>query len=162
MSVTDNHKLIVIIRHARPDDWTIIQKLNREVVAHDTQSDPWLDQGWPDTQNAIHQYRQCSISPNYCCLIAYHAMKPVGYLAGTEKKFDYRNVRVAEICHIGVTGVYRQQKVGKQLVDHFRIWAKKQGMERLYVNAYWKNTGAHAFYRSIGLSEIDVSFEGKI
>ncbi len=162
MSLTDNHKPIIDIRQAKPEDWNIIQKLNKEVVSNDRQSDPWLDHSWPESQNAIEHYKMCTASSHYCCLIAYRGSIPIGYVAGTEKKFPYRAVRIAEISHIGVTKVYRSQKIGKMLVDHFRMWAKKQGMERVYVNAYWKNTGAHAFYRSIGLSEIDISFEGDI
>ncbi len=85
--------------------------------------------------------------------------KPVGYLAGTKKEFDYRNVKIAELSNMGVSPKYRSQGIGSLLVQEFKAWSRRNGFQTIYVNAYFHNLKAIDFYKRLGFSPIDLSLE---
>jgi GNAT superfamily N-acetyltransferase len=63
---------------------------------------------------------------------------------------------------MGVVPEYRSQGVGRELVTACITWAKTHGYQKIYVNAYWGNEQARAFYKRVGFSEIDVSLEMEV
>lgn len=152
----------VTIRKAAAEDWKAVQKLNHEVIEDNAQYENALVVGWSFSDDATEYFKKATSDPAYICFVAETGGIIVGYLAGTEKKFPYRNIRVAEIGDMGVSPDYRSRGIGEKLVTAYRKWAKEQGFDRLYVNAYYKNEKAIAFYKKCGLEPIDVSLEGAV
>ena len=152
----------VTIRKAKPEDWETVQRLNHEVIEDNAQYEDALVVGWSFSDEGTAYFKKVTSSPEYCGLIAEVDGKLVGYLAGTEKKFPYRNIRVAEIGDMGVSSKYWSNGIGEKLVMEYRKWAKEHGFDRLYVNAYCKNEKAIAFYKKCVLNPIDISLEGPV
>lgn len=149
-------------KKSTPDDWQIIQKLNHEVFKDNAKYDQYEDMKWPYSKHGIKYFKKVTSSNKYCCLIVYDNNKPIGYLAGVEKKFGYRTNKVAEIENMGITPSYRSKGIGTKLVSQFRNWCKQQKLTHIYVNSYYKNTKAVNFYKNQGLKPLDISLEGKV
>jgi GNAT superfamily N-acetyltransferase len=149
----------VMIRIAKPEDWEIIQKLNNEVFGANILYDRHLDEGWAMSDKGIKYFQKVLAAPDHCCIIAEVDHQPVGYLIGGPKEFDYRTVTMAEIHNTGVTPAHRSKGIGSKLISYFRQWCKDHGYQKMYVNAYFANDKAIAFYKKQGMSPIDISLE---
>lgn len=149
----------ITIRTAKPEDWKIIQKLNNEVFEDNKSYDPHLDERWAMSDTGINYFKKVLTSTDHCCIIAEINHQPVGYLTGGPKELDYRTVKMAEIHNTGVTPAYRSKGIGSMLVSYFRQWSKDHGYQTVYVNSYFKNEKAIAFYKKQGMSPIDISLE---
>lgn len=152
----------VSIRKAKPEDWQTVQKLNHEMIEDNAQYEDVLMVGWSFSDEGAAYFKKVTSSSEYYCVVAEADGKAVGYLAGGEKKIPYRSIRVAEIGDMGVSHGYRSKGIGEKLVGAYRKWAKEQGFDRLFVNAYYKNEKAIAFYKKCGLTPIDISLEGPV
>ncbi len=60
---------------------------------------------------------------------------------------------VCELQDVIVTEEYRREDVGRGLIAAAEEIARARGCSRLFLLAESWNLGAHAFYRSLGLSE---------
>lgn len=152
------------IRTAQPQDKPVIQELNNQVFEYDTAHDTFLKPDWPFSAEGEKYYTSLANGTYGTCFIAedQETHSAVGYVAVSEKKFGYRTGKVLEIENIGVRPEHRSKGIGRALIQHVREYAKANGYDRLYVAAYWKNEKARAFYKSCGLNEIAVEFEGEI
>lgn len=150
------------IRKAQPKDWKIIQKLNSEVFTHSAQFDKHLNLKWPSSKIGINYYKKITSDKDYCCLIAEIKGKPVAYLAGLQKNYDYRTNKVGEIDNMGTSPRFRSQGIGTQLVQEFKKWCKKQNLTHIYVCTYCHSKHAINFYKKQGLQPINISLEGEI
>jgi aminoglycoside 6'-N-acetyltransferase I len=62
---------------------------------------------------------------------------------------------VAFIEGIYVDLSYRQQGMGRSLIEHAQQWAKSQGCVEIAADALLENTDSHAFHASIGFREVE-------
>ncbi|MEA3354888.1 MAG: GNAT family N-acetyltransferase [Patescibacteria group bacterium] len=152
----------ITFKKALPKDWEIIQKLNHQIFQDNSQYDKYEDVNWPFSKNGINYFKKVTSNKNYYCLIIYDDDKPIGYLAGVEKKFGYRTNKTAEIENMGISPQYRSQGLGTKLINKFRQWCKQKNFTHIYVNSYYKNKKAINFYKNQGLKPIDISLEGKV
>ena len=61
---------------------------------------------------------------------------------------------VADLNRVVVDPRYRQQGVGRALLEAGLGWAAAQGAERMLLEVEWANEPALALYRSLGFTEI--------
>lgn len=149
----------IIIRKARPEDWQTIQKLNNDVFQNDKHNDSDMDSNWPYTEKGIQYYQDLANGTYGCCLIAEADNKSVGHIILSKKTLTYFKSMYVEVEYIGVSSEYRTKGIGKMLIDSAADWAKQQGANRLYLEAFWGNTEAVKFYKKNGFVEVGVQLE---
>jgi len=147
------------IRIAKPEDFTIIQKLCDELYKDNESFDQHLDTNWSFSKNGIDYFKKVLSAKDHCCLLAEIDGRPAGFLLGGPKKLDYRIVSMAEIQNIGVSRDYRSLGIGTSLISRFRQWSREHGYQQIYVAAYYLNTRAVVFYKRQGLTPLDLSLE---
>ncbi len=147
------------IRVAESEDWQSIQKLNSEVFQNDKDNDPDMDLDWPYTEQGIKYYQNLANGTYGHCLIAEVDSAPIGYVALSIKDFGYRKSKYVEVENIGVSPEYRSQGIGEKLMIASAEWAKSEGADRLYVEAFWGNSKAIKYYKNNGFVEIGVELE---
>lgn len=153
---------MIIIKKLVPIDVKILQDLNYEVFKDNYLYDDDLDMDWTYSSKGEEYYKNILQDPQAICLVAQQDGKPVGYIAGRKKDISYRKSNYCEIENMGVIKDYQRKGIGKMLVTEFIKIAKENGFQKLFVNSYSQNTRAIAFYKSLGLKEIDISLEKNI
>lgn len=63
---------------------------------------------------------------------------------------------------MGVIPGFRSQGIGSLFIEKLSEWARTKGFQKYYLNSYFKNTKAIAFYKKNGFSEIDVILDRAI
>jgi ribosomal protein S18 acetylase RimI-like enzyme len=152
----------MIIRIAEKDEVKILQNLNDEVFVDNHKYDLDLKIDWAQSEIGEKYFKDALNNPNAICLIAEEDNKPIGYLVAAPKDFGYRLSKYLEIENMGVSPNFRSKGIGFQLVDKCLEIAKDKGFQKVYVNAYFENTKAIAFYEKCGLKKIDISLEKDI
>ena len=79
--------------------------------------------------------------------------RPIGFLIASiiePKTGDARQIRQAYLQNIYVEENYREAGVGKELVDNFKDYCRKEGVKRLNVSVLAVNKNAAKFYDGIG------------
>ena len=150
---------MINIRQARADEVEKLQFLDDEVFIHDVKFDPDLDMTWAKNEKGKVFFTNALNDPNSYCLIAEDTDKAVGYLVASSKEISYRKSKCAELQNMGVSPDYRSQGIGSMLIQKCLEWAKEQGYQKVYVNAYFGNIDAIKFYKKNGFSEIDLGLE---
>ena len=150
---------MISIRHSTEDEVSDLQHLNKEVFVDNATYDTDLDLTWAEGERGKKYFSELLHDIECVCFIAEDEGKKIGYLAAGPKLIDYRNSRYIEIQNMGVIPEYQSRGVGKQLMEACLQWAKSQGYQKAFVNAYIKNQRAIDFYKRAGFSEIDISLE---
>ena len=150
------------IRHPLPTEWNKIQLLNDEVFADNITYDPDLKRDWAISEVGKQYFQELVTDDEQVCFVAEDDNMLVGYIAAAPKELSYRKSKYLEIDNMGVNPEYRGKGVGTLLIEEVKKWAKENGYNKLFVNSYFKNTSAIAFYKKNGFEEIDVSLEMKI
>ncbi len=141
----------------------LLQDLNDEVFIDNHQYDSDLKMDWAQSDEGGKKYfTELLNNTNSICLIAKDNDKNVGYLAASPKEIPYRLSRYVEIENMGVIPKYRSRGIGQKLTSKCLEIAKEKGFQKVYVNAYFKNSGAINFYKKNGFTEIDLSLEKSI
>ncbi len=153
---------MISIRPAKKNEVTKLQSLNQEVFIDNHKYDPDLVMDWAISKTGKEYFTKLLHDPTSYCLVAEDNEKLVGYIAARKKDFGYRKSKYLEIENMGVNPTYRSQGIGSQLMQKCLEWAKKQGYQKVYVNAYFANNKAITFYKQNGFSEIDVSLEREL
>ena len=151
-----------MIKKAQPNDWKIIQKLNNEVFEHSKIFDKHLNLEWPFLKQGTEYYKIATSSDKYFSIIAEIDGKPVAYLVGKEKNYEYRNNKVGEIDNMGTSPKFRSKGIGSQLVNEFKKWCKSKGITYISACTYYESSRVIRFYKKQGLKPIDINLEGKI
>lgn len=152
----------MLIRIGRLDDVRTLQNLNDEVFVDNHKYDPDLKTDWAQSETGKKYFSDTLSNPDKICLIAEKDKKPIGYLVAAPKDFGYRLSKYIEIENMGVSPNSRSKGIGTQLVNKCLEIAKKRGYQKVYVNSYFENTKAIAFYEKCGLRKIDISLEKDI
>lgn len=149
----------ITIRKASIKDVESLQLLNKEIFEDNYKYDDDLILDWSLSEKGKKYFLEKLSRERAVCFIAEDKERPIGYAACNARDFGYRKKKYLEIENIGVSPAYRSKGVGRQLVDEVKKWAKTNGYDRLYVNAYIDNIKAVAFYKRNGFAEIDVSLQ---
>ncbi|MBT2560356.1 GNAT family N-acetyltransferase [Pedobacter sp. ISL-68] len=91
-------------------------------------------------------------SSTNCAFVAIIDDKVVGWIHG------FYTLRVesdpfVEIGGLIVDETYRNLKIGKQLIEHVNLWAKKHQLKKLRVRCNTKRIESHKFYEHIGFKQ---------
>ncbi|GAA4212377.1 GNAT family N-acetyltransferase [Pedobacter jeongneungensis] len=103
-------------------------------------------------EQTLLRIRQISNNNENCGYVALHNSKVVGWIHG------FYTLRIesdpfVEIGGLVVDAEYRNLKIGKQLIDRVKLWAKQQQVKKLKVRCNTKRTESHQFYERIGFTE---------
>lgn len=147
------------IREVGAEDWKLIQSLNNEVFIHDKDFDEDLDLKWPFSEVGVKYYQDLCDGNYGKCYIVEEDGKAVGYIALGLKDWGYRTGKHVELENMGVLPEYRSKGIGRLLVDKAKEWSRSVDATKLYVSAYWKNTGARKFYEREGFEPINQGLE---
>lgn len=150
---------MITIRLSAREDVLDLQNLNNEVFIDNAKYDSDLDLAWAKGEKGKASFMELLSDPRSLCLVAEDGKKKIGYLAAGPKEIDYRKRRYFEIHSMGVIPAYRSKGIGRLLLEKCFEWAKAEGYQSIFVNAYIKNDRAVDFYKDAGFSEIDISLE---
>jgi aminoglycoside 6'-N-acetyltransferase I len=112
---------------------------------------------WPDcTAEDLLEILQ---SPRQAAFLARsEAGVAIGFM-NLSLRYDYvpdaSQSPVAFIEGIYVDEAYRQQGIGRALIQYAEQWAKSQGCVELASDALIENTDSHAFHASTGFREVE-------
>lgn len=152
----------MLIRKAQKDEIGALQLLDDEIFQDSKQYDPDLILEWGISDEGKNYFVNLLGNSNVCCFVAEEKGKLIGYISAAPKDFSYRKSKYIEIQNMGVSPRYRSKGVGSLLMEECLKWARTQGFEKAYVNAYFHNRKGLKFYKSSGFKEIDISLERKI
>ncbi len=152
----------IAIRKAGKDEVKSLQNLNDEAFAENREYDPDLLLDWAQSDKGKSYFTKLLNNQENCCLVAEDKGKLVGYIAAAPKIIAHRRSKYIEIQNLGVIPSYRQQGVGRRLMDTCIKWAIDKGYQKAYLNSYFANVKAIDFYKRNGFSEIDISLEKNI
>ncbi len=150
------------LRTANKNDVEILQGLNNELFIDNQKYDDDMVMNWSTGEKGKNYFTRIINNKQAFCSIAEVKGRAVGYISCEKKEESSRKSRYFEIANMGVISEYRSKGVGTLLIKKAKEWAKKNGYQRLFVNSYFKNHKAIAFYKRNGFKEIDVSLEIKL
>lgn len=152
----------ISIRKAKHEDIKSLQKLNYEVFVDNYKYDDDLIIEWSLSEKGKAYFSKLLSNNHAVCFIAEVEGKAAGYIAAKGKDLNYKKSKYLETVNMGTIPAYRSKGIGTLLITKIKEWGKEQGYDRLYVNAYFKNTGAIKFYKRNGLQDTNISFEMEI
>lgn len=150
---------MIKIKPAQIDDLERIQKLNHKIMWQNEEFDQDIDINFDLSDEGRSFFQKAIEDKNGCFYIAYDKDKMIGYGNGVIRDYCYKTVKIFEIENMGVIPSYKRKGVGEKIFRFLTMWAKKKGCKKVYLNCYYKNKTALAFYRSLGLRTVDVSLE---
>lgn len=89
-------------------------------------------------------------------LVAYHEDKPIGMLGGLINNFVYGNAKMAVEVAWWVEPEFRKSGVGKELIEAFEFWAKKNGCK--FITMSFLEDKPSKFYEDIGYAFAEKSY----
>ncbi|MDP9849057.1 GNAT family N-acetyltransferase [Streptosporangium lutulentum] len=150
----------VVVRPATVADLNGIVACSSALFAEDAGThDLTLNLNWP-AEHGLTRFSKALSDPDRLMLVADDGGRIVGHLTGTLfGPTTMRPVVVATLGSIYVRPTYRGRKVGVNLVEEFRAWARHHGAQYAGVTAYAGNEAAVRFYERNGFSMRSVVLE---
>ncbi|MBO9674494.1 MAG: GNAT family N-acetyltransferase [Sphingobacteriaceae bacterium] len=87
-----------------------------------------------------------------CAFVAVADNKVVGWIHG----FYTLRIEADPFVEIGgliIDAQFRGRQIGKQLIEHVKLWAKMHEVKKLMVRCNTKRTESHKFYETVGFKE---------
>lgn len=150
---------MINIKRANKNELQDLQELTTKIFYDNLKYDPDFDMKWAQSEKGKTYFTDYINNPDSCFLIAEENHNNIGYVAAGPKSIPYLKSKYVEIEHMGVIPKYRSKGIGTLLINECLKWAKSQGFQKAFVNTYFTNTLAIAFYKRNGFSEIDISLE---
>ena len=103
-------------------------------------------------EQTLLRIRQINNSNENCAYVAIFENKVVGWIHG------FYTLRIESDAFVEIGGLvvdvaYRNLKIGKQLIEHIKLWAEQHHVKKLKVRCNTKRTESHQFYERIGFKE---------
>lgn len=149
----------ITYRQALQTEIEELQILNDQIMVDNPVHDPDFLVNWGQSDNGKQYFTELLHDETAFCLVAEVNNMLIGYIAARPKVFGHRLSKYVELENLGVIPEYHRQGIGKQLYDAFVAWAKEQGFEKVYLESYFANIKARAFYEAQGFAPIDISYE---
>ncbi|WP_137791875.1 GNAT family N-acetyltransferase [Bacillus sp. E(2018)] len=115
--------------------------------------------GYPTTDEQMKQrFKEIHNDINYHTLVVEEdgiLLGMIGMFKGLAYEKDERYVRIISLV---VRKEFRNQKIGKLLVEHAELWAKEQGVLKLAVNTGKRRVDSHHFYKARGFDDTGAGF----
>ena len=150
------------IRLATINDLSRIQELNNDLFKLEKENyDPTLVIDWPLSADGKEYFED--LIQNHYVIVATINNNVVAYLAGTiNEKGSYEEIAYGEINNMLVTEQCRGLGIGKQLIDEFKEYCKRNNINNLKVEASAKNLNAISFYKKNGFEDFNVTLTTQI
>ncbi len=150
------------IRLATINDLSRIQELNNDLFKLEKENyDPTLVLDWPLSADGKEYFEDLIL--NHYVIVATINNNVVAYLAGTiNEKGSYEEIAYGEINNMLVTEQCRGLGIGKQLIDEFKEYCKRNNINNLKVEASAKNLNAISFYKKNGFEDFNVTLTTQI
>ena len=147
----------IVIRKANIEDLSAIQNLNNELFNLELQNyDTTLVKGWPLTKEGKEYFED--LITNHYVIVAMLTDEVVGYLAGTiNQKGTYETIQYGEINNMFIKDSVRGFGIGSSLINEFKKYCKRNGIDNLIVTASAKNSEAIAFYKRNGSGDFNLT-----
>ena len=92
------------------------------------------------------------IHPDHCAFVAVMEQTIIGWIHGFYT-IRLQSEPFLEIGGLVVDENYRNQQVGRKLVEQVKEWGIKKGVSKLRVRCQTKRTETHRFYQKIGFTQ---------
>ncbi len=157
-----DHNNATTIREANIEDMAEIQHLSCMLFDFDRQFDLTLDRQWVYSPEGIDYYQTLIEQPEGLAIVACQSSRIVGFLLASihEVPGDRKLLpNLVELDSMMVLEEYRDQRIGKQLIDCFFSWCQQRKLTRIRVVASAANEKAIGFYRKLGFKDFDLVLE---
>lgn len=151
----------ITIRKANIDDLECIQKLNSKLFEKEYREfDDSLKVSWPFEKEGENYFRD--VIDNHYTIVAIVNENVVGYLAGSLNiQNSYNTTSIAELDNMFIEEEYRNQGIGKSLIQNFIEYCNKNNIDEIKVTASFKNKNAIQFYIRNGFEEFELTLKKK-
>ena len=113
-----------------------------------------------ESQHAI--FLENLSNPKHIFLLSEINQIPVGFLSCHVQNLIHHGGLVGEIQEMFVDEKYRNQQIGKQLLDALKTIAKQNNLLQIEVTSGFKREKAHAFYEREGFPNTHKKFVWKV
>ena len=149
----------MIIRLARIDELDQIRQLNSKIFADNEKFDADIILDFALTETGKEYFVSAVTNVEGCFFVAEENRELIGYASGEPKAIPYRKSKYFEIDNLGVLPDKKRSGIGSKLLEAATQWAKDNGYQKIYIESYFNNAEAVAFYKKHGYQEIDISLE---
>jgi len=152
----------IIVRRAENSDLEDILRLNHKLFKKEHQEyDSDLDMNWTYGLGA-EIFKKSINDDDYFAMIAQIGGKTVGYLRGGLRQESWKVGRGAELDSLFVDENYRNNGIGKKLVESFLGWCQAKKVDYAAVRASAHNRLGIDFYKQVGFQDYDVVLENRL
>ncbi|MCX7996454.1 MAG: GNAT family N-acetyltransferase [Patescibacteria group bacterium] len=155
-------KHFVIIRRAHQSELEKVCELNKYLNGLNHQKfDPTIMPEWSTSAEGRQYFTDRLTDPLGLFLVAVDVDRFVGYL--NANIFEGENYRIpakcAELENMMVIPEFQHKGIGSKLIEVFFNWCRDQGIVRIKVSVYCKNTDAIAYYKHLGFQDYYMTLE---
>lgn len=105
-------------------------------------------------------YDNFYINDGVCILLAKFEEQYVGYLFGTMMDIGDAYIKPqAKLDAMFVDEEYRENKIGKKLIDAFKLWAKQKGAKYIELTVCNGNDSAINLYKNNGFKDTKITMQ---
>lgn len=152
----------ISIREATIEDLKEIQNLNYQLFELEHNNfDSNLNTNW--TFSTIGENYFKDIIQNGVVLLALDNHKIIGYMAGSINiQLSYMTNSLAELDNCYIEEAYRNQGIGKKLLEKFKQYCISQVIKEIKVTASAKNISARKFYENNNFEDFEITYKMKL
>lgn len=150
----------VVVRPATVADLEGVVACSSALFAEDAGArDLTLNLNWP-VEHGPAWFADALADPDHLVTVAEAGGRIIGHLTGRlSGPTVMRPVTVATLGSVYVRPAHRGQKIGADLVEEFRAWARRRGARYAGVTSYASNEAAVRFYERNGFATRSVVLE---
>lgn len=142
---------MISVRIAKRSDLEVIQELHAKLFEYEDSLITLYNLQYDKSEYSKKYFLNRLDPSNGCIFLAVDNSKIIGYLCAGKGSEEYRAVtKYAEIESLFVLSEYRNQGIGKMLMDGFKEWAKNLGISRLKVEVVSINSRSLEYYKREG------------
>lgn len=105
-------------------------------------------------------YENFYMNDDVCILLAKYEGKYIGYLFGTIMDIGDAYIKPqAKLEAMFIDEEYRGNKIGKRLIDEFKLWAKEKGVRYIELTVCNNNISAINLYKISGFKDTKITMQ---